>query len=486
MFVIVQETTNIKYDRKNKEERAVISILEKELTITNPQYINKQKLNLPNYGIQKNLTYMWHLGSSEVSIPVGYTQRLLELTKMANIKPVFADARAEGIDLAKETLGKYKFTGTLRKYQHDAMISIGDRTMGVVQAMTGSGKTLVMVNMLTQRKVATLVVVNRIELAQQFIAQIKKFTNIPDEHIGLMAEGKCEFRPISIATFQTLHRFDKKTINACNKFFGQVIVDEVHIVSATTYFDVMNTLKTKYKFGFSATLKRDDGLSDLINWATGPKIHEVPLDELDDVLLYPTYKSINTDYYYPLTTTTDYQDMITDLSEDEERNDLIIEELNFYPKEQTVLLCSRIVQCLLLHEKIPGSDVLIAPIPKATKERLAKSLGDVRVDVLKSKASKIHRKKVIDRLRKGDLRIIISTYGLFSTGLDVPTLEVGLLCAPIKSTIKIRQSAGRLMRKAATVDKHPIIIDFVDRRIDLLRGQAVRRSKILKNLKGTD
>jgi superfamily II DNA or RNA helicase len=48
---------------------------------------------------------------------------------------------------------------------------------------------------------------------------------------------------------------------------------------------------------------------------------------------------------------------------------------------------------------------------------------------------------------------VVSTYGLFSTGIDIPHLDTLFLCAPVKSEIKIRQSAGRLMRKSPGKNK---------------------------------
>ena len=87
----------------------------------------------------------------------------------------------------------------------------------------------------------------------------------------------------------------------------------------------------------------------------------------------------------------------------------------------------------------------------------------------------------MEKLINGEVSIVISTYGLFSTGIDVPQLEVLLLAAPIRSEIKLRQSAGRLMRlhEGKTSAK---IIDFVDVNVDLLKFQGRKRKQILEKL----
>ena len=87
----------------------------------------------------------------------------------------------------------------------------------------------------------------------------------------------------------------------------------------------------------------------------------------------------------------------------------------------------------------------------------------------------------MEKIKEGKVKTIISTYGLFSTGIDVPHLELLLLCAPIRSEIKIRQSAGRLMRLAEGKTSAKII-DFVDTGIDILKYQAKKRRTILNKL----
>jgi len=95
------------------------------------------------------------------------------------------------------------------------------------------------------------------------------------------------------------------------------------------------------------------------------------------------------------------------------------------------------------------------------------------------------RAEIMKRLKAGKIKVIISTYGLFSTGIDFPSLEVLFLAGPIKSEIKIRQSAGRLMRKAMGKTS-AAIIDFHDHKVDLLHSQFLKRKRIIKKIMKND
>ena len=67
-------------------------------------------------------------------------------------------------------------------------------------------------------------------------------------------------------------------------------------------------------------------------------------------------------------------------------------------------------------------------------------------------------------------------------GKDLKELTRLYLCAPIRSEIKLIQSAGRIRRKRKQ-GKQPLIIDFVDKNIGILKNQWYNRRRIWKQLK---
>ena len=419
----------------------IIDVMQEDLSITNPAFDKAINMNLATWSIPRKLKYYKYDGHT-FEAPVGYLNEVKKLLPTHVIK----DERTNS------NISAFTFVGTLRDYQQKAVDAILSNEMGTVCAPTGSGKTVVMCAAICGRKVNTLVLVNTLELAYQFIDRVKQF--IKDAEVGLIGNGKWEVKPITVGILQTITSRD---LTELNDYFGAVFCDEVHIIGAETYYEAMSNFKCLHKFGFSATPERLDGLTKVIFFATGPLIFNTSLTDVNKFVIKPTYVSHDTEYEFPLFDVTEYQQMISDLSIDGIRNQLIIDQLKNYPKQQIALLCQRKEQVALLHKHIKDSVVLTSSTPKKK------------------------RKEIMEGLRDGSHRIVISTYQLFGTGIDLDTLEVLFMCAPIKSKILIKQVAGRLMRKAH-VGKKPIIVDFADKKVELLRYQFYSRSKLLRNL----
>lgn len=414
------------------------------LTLVNPRFDAASRMNKVLFGIPQNLKYYREEGPKLI-VPVGLLSDLKKLFPTATI----VDNRFEN----KLTI-PIQFTGQLRDYQNDAVQALAQNTNSVLCALTGCGKTAIMIKRICDVGQHTLILVNTIELANQFIAAIIKFTDLKKKDIGFIGSGKKIVKPITVALLQTIVTMDPALLP-----FGMIIFDECHQSPADTYFTAMSKLNAKYKYACSGTPTRSDGLTNVIFWATGPLVHTVPQSALTSVIIKPTIRTINTDYKFPLFDTSEFQGMISDLSKDTARNKLILDTLQDYPTQQIVLLCQRKEQVELLRDAIPGAAMLTSDMGK--KARVA----------------------VMNGLITGTIRHVVSTFQLFSTGIDVDSLEIMFLCAPIKSNIKVRQSAGRLMRVCPRLpNKQPIIVDFVDRNVELLKHQWYLRSRILRTL----
>jgi len=438
----------------------VLKAAKKLLTIDNPLFFKRVDMGLSNWSTPSSLIY-YKYSHNVLNIPIGALHQILEMCKKEGIDPKTIEIKDNRVTNLKRSYFKdIHFIGQLRDYQQEVVNTCMNKTVGIVEAKTGSGKSAMFVALVVERQEPTLILVHTIELADQTVKAFTKFTNLKKENIGFIGDGKWEIHPVTVALHQTMAKLNDKKFDLINERFGQIVADEVHICAAETYFHTMTHLSAKYKFGFSGTAYRDDGLTDVIYFATGPKIHTVSLEKLKDFLIEPKIISVNTNYTFPIFNSDEYQALMTDLAEDEDRNQLIVDTANKpeYKDKTTCFLCIRIAQV----------------------NALKKHFGD-KAEILTSKMTKKNRKLVMEKLLDGRCKKIISTYALFSTGIDIPQLDLALLCAPLQAEVKIKQTAGRLMRKAPGKTE-AIIIDFVDIRVSLLKYQYLKRNRVYKKL----
>ena len=291
------------------------------LIIDNPLYTKLRTMEKPVWGVPPVLKYYTEGPGGVLKIPVG-ALRLVEQTNLIDFtKYKVRDTRFK----SNKELTKIKFKGTLRDYQQESVDSFKGKTLGVLEAVTGSGKTVIAIDHICRLKQPTLILVNTVELLNQFTERLTQFTNLKRDDIGQIGSGKYIIKPVTVALLQSMNKLTPEKYKEINTTFGQVITDEVHIISAHTYYKVITTLCAKYKFGLSATPKRPDGLTKVIFFATGPIIHTVDDEKTNKEVLLPKLIEIDTEYDYPLFDSDEYQEMVSDLSLDPVRNKKITE-----------------------------------------------------------------------------------------------------------------------------------------------------------------
>lgn len=426
-------------------------------TLTNPAFAKKISMGFSVWGVDQYKKYYTN-DNNLITIPIGGFPKLLEQEELNNEEIIITDKRVCVSD--KEFFDKLVFTGSLREYQQDLVNRVLNSTIGVIKAKTGSGKTISFINLICERKVNTLIIVHLKELLNQTVNAITTFTNLEKSDVGVISGGKANLTPITVALIQSLvsiKKSKKDVYSQIKNSFGQVIGDETHIIAANTYYNIATDLPFKYKYGFSATPVREDGLTDLIHFANGPIIHTVPDKDVADKLIFPKHLTFTSDFYFPYFDSQEYQTMITYMGEDADRNNFIKKVYDENVKGPCCFLCSRVNQVLQLHEKIQDSVVITSKVKTEDREqRMAQLLS-------------------------GEKKVVITTYQIFSTGLDWPELQYIILCSPIGSYIQLKQLAGRLMRKSAG-KLHAYILDIVDPKISVLSKKAEKRKRIFKNL----
>lgn len=104
------------------------------------------------------------------------------------MNPVVEDKRFGGVPI------ELAFQGALRLEQKAAAMELKKFDSGILAAGTAFGKMVVAAYMIAERKVNTLVLVNRRQLQLQWIARLAGFLGILNERLDASAEVRIDGR----------------------------------------------------------------------------------------------------------------------------------------------------------------------------------------------------------------------------------------------------------------------------------------------------
>lgn len=310
------------------------------------------------------------------------------------------------------------------------------------------------------------------DLLNQSRKRAESVLECPGKAFGSITAGKVNLGThITFATVQTLSKLD---LTEYRDQWDVIIVDEcAHCAGAPTrvtqFYKVLSNLSAKYKYGLTATPKRADGLEKSMYALLGPKIHEVPREEVADTTCPVKVSVIPTGWYpdYDCVLmgdgTIDYNKVIDNMIHDDERYKVVFLEIARL-NEPTIVLANRVeyLQRLCESARLFGKRV-----------RCLSGMGQ-------SKKAKEERKAALEALNNGKLDCIFCTYSLAAEGLDVPNLRYVVFATPEKNDVTVTQATGRVGRKAEGKE-YGTVIDFVDS-FGLYRGWAKKRAGYYKKI----
>lgn len=266
--------------------------------------------------------------------------------------------------------------------------------------------------------------------------------------LGKISAGKIQIgEHITFATVQTMSKLD---LVEYADMFDVVIVDECHRVVGTPiatgmFYKVLSSLSAKYKLGLTATPYRAAKGTELAMFSLlGDIIIEVDKSVVKTVKA--KIKRINYDYElgensFNSDGTINFSGMLTELGQDAERNEMIVQLLKENADKNILVLSDRLEQLMQIRDKL-GYGVMIH-------------------GKMTSKSGKAEREKAIENMRQGKEKVLFASYSLAKEGLDIPRLDCLVLATPKKDKATIIQSVGRVER-IFEGKKEPVVYDIVD------------------------
>jgi superfamily II DNA or RNA helicase len=424
-----------------------------DLTIENPKYIAAQR-----YGrwvgnrIKPQLKYYEQVPTG-LRFPRGYSNQAVLLCRHhEGVAPRIIDNRR----LLEEV--NFTFTGELRDYQQQAVAAVGERSFGVLEAGTGSGKTIMAIALIAMRRQPTLIIVHTKELLYQWQQRIADFLGVS---AGLIGDGHGDIADITVAIVNSA----RKRVEELVPRFGHLIVDECHRVPATLFTDVVSGFDSQYLLGLSATAFRsEDQLTRLINFYMGDPVYKVDQGELvaTGAIVKPQCIIAKTDFTYRYR--GDYHALISALTAHQGRNRQIIDDIVKVVDEgrsETVLVVSdRVNHCELLEKHL--------------------RLSGIRVVLLTGQTAAESRSRMVAEVQNGEVQVLVATLQLISEGFDCPGLTSLFLTTPISFEGRLLQVIGRIMRPAKM--KQARVYDYLDASVPVLAKSARIRHNILRKI----
>jgi len=409
-----------------------------------------------NRGIPKELRFYDNIREGGLWIPRGYIRQLISLCRHNRVNYRINDQRRSlpPVD--------FSFKGQLKPFQQEAANRMLAKEFGTLSSPTGSGKTVMALYILAQRRQPALIVMHTKDLVHQWIARIKSFLNIPEEDIGLIGDGKKIIgKKITVALVQSLYKFAEKV----SPHIGHLIVDECHRIPSRTFTDAVTEFDSRYMLGLSATPWRRDKLSKLIFWHLGDVHHEVDKNYLiESGFVLPADVIFRETDFRPFhDPVMEYSKMLSELTTDDGRNRLIAADIAGESQNTPGV-------CLVLTDRKKHCETL---------QTIMKYKHNVSADILTGDLTSSQRLETVQRLNQGRIKVLIATGQLIGEGFDCRQLSTLFLATPVRFSGRLLQYLGRVLRPAPAKSTARVF-DYVDIHVDPLVTAAKARRKVYR------
>ena len=432
----------------------VLNHLKRIAAFKNPEFYSKQALRLSTYAIPRIIS-CFDITNEYLAMPRGCEDATRSFLNDNAVTYTIIDKTNHGNKIS------VSFQGEEREEQLEAINALLPYTNGILHATTAFGKTGTAAAIIARKKGNTLILVQSKALLKQWHDRLTEFLNIDyPKHEEKNKRGRRKvFSPIGCfdSSGNTLHGIiDIALIQSCLdedgvkpflQDYGMVIVDECHHVSSITFEQVLMSIKTHTIYGLTATPIRKDGHQPIIFMQCGPirfstDVKSQIAKQSFDRFLIPRFTSYNSILEDRLSIATLYKY----LSEDEIRNNLIVEDIckAVNTGRTPIILTNRTAHVSVLAEKL-----------KATIKNVISLTG---AGTTREKREAMQRLQTIP---DSEQLVIVATGKYIGEGFDYPRLDTLFLALPISWKGLLTQYAGRLHREYEG-KKDVRIYDYID------------------------
>lgn len=342
----------------------------------------------------------------------------------------------------------------MRDYQTEAADLMDSNYRGIINFATGLGKSLLATHSIKRHRTKSLVVCPTDSIANQFHEQLTSCFG--SNKVGFYGGGKKKINDITVGIAASVY---KNVGDFAKENLGLVIIDEVHHIPASTFYNIAVELGDVGKiFGLTATDYRSDGKDIMIAGGCG------------DVLISRDIKwgVANGWLAEPIFIVREVKTGGKDFKDDKLKN--YVEHVR-----NSIIMKNQIMNDIKAF-MAKGKSVLCLVDEVAHGEELSKVLG---IPFATGKDSK--SQDYVDQLNAGKIPALIGTDGKVGEGTDTRNVDVLVMANFVAGKGPVIQGVGRGLRKQGS-KTHCIILDYIPVSSKMLTRHALGRIKFYKEI----
>lgn len=366
---------------------------------------------------------------------------------------------------------------------------MGAARRGIVVMPTGTGKTMVALEIARQLKTACLFVAPVRDLMYQWHRRLMDQLNYD---AGVIGDSLFDVRAVSVTTY------DSATIHAghLGNRFGLIVFDECHHLPGRYYRDAALMSAAPLRLGLTATLQRSDGRHTDLSTLIGPVVYELPLQEAAgqslaryQVIRIPVKLSAQEQARYDALSRTIrkyvYERRQTDkdfswskMCQETNSDALARAVLKAFHQKQAIE--NRAEEKLRVLEDLfrlhVGEPILVFVGSNSMARQVSLRF---LVPCLLSHCGKKERHEILSGFESGRYPVIVANQ-ILDEGVDLPEAKVAIVIGGSSSTRQAKQRLGRILRKSTfgSARLYEVVLDETN---ENRRSRARRRSDAFRS-----
>ena len=160
----------------------IVDFLKEYLNFFNTDYAIKKKTGKSTWKTERYFNLIEETENT-IEIPRGFVGKFIRFCKTQNIDYEFLDQRKK--------LNNVVFSSSIKllEHQYRPIEITSKKDFGIIVAPPGSGKTIIGLKIIEQKKQPALIITHRKQIAEQWISRIETFFGIPKREIGKIGQG---------------------------------------------------------------------------------------------------------------------------------------------------------------------------------------------------------------------------------------------------------------------------------------------------------